>query len=144
MRNPERNGKTAYIRYKGGIQGEEALDDRSIREPLAVVLGAGSLPRGIEDALYEMEIGEIRLLIIAPEQGFGLHDPAGVQWYPRTIFENGYELESGSVVPWLNPATQQMMPGYVVDATQDTVRIDRNHPFAGKTLEYHLELLDIQ
>ena len=45
-----RIGKTALIRYKGGIQGERAVDDRSTGEPLALRIGAGRVVKGIDDA----------------------------------------------------------------------------------------------
>ena len=58
MRNNSRFGKCAYVRYKGGVKGEEPFDDRSQGEPVKIILGAGAVSPGVEDALSEMEEGE--------------------------------------------------------------------------------------
>ena len=55
--NQERLGKIAYIRYRGGAQNEpDLIDDRSTGEPLAVVIGEHRIPKGIEEALCDMEV----------------------------------------------------------------------------------------
>ena len=58
MDRANKAGRTAYLRYKGGVLGEEPLDDRSAGDPLAVVIGTMQLPRGVEEAVVGMEVGE--------------------------------------------------------------------------------------
>jgi FKBP-type peptidyl-prolyl cis-trans isomerase 2 len=144
MKDPNRIGKAACIRYKGGVKGEAARDDRSTAEPLIVVIGEGRIPRGIEDVLYEMEIGEQRLIEVPCRLGFGEYHADGVQWYPRSVVPHGYELKVGSGLTWTNPENKTVYPAVVVEETADNVRIDINHPFAGKTLEYWIELVDLK
>jgi FKBP-type peptidyl-prolyl cis-trans isomerase 2 len=143
MRDPERIGKLAHIRYIGGVKGEEALDDRSTGEPLSIIIGDGKVPRGIENLLYELEVGESRVIEIPCELGYGEHRSEGVQWYLRTMLANGENLRVGSVLTWTNPESHLTLPARVVCVTKDTVQIDQNHPFAGKTLEYWVELVDL-
>lgn len=140
MKNNARFGACAYVRYRGGVAGEEPLDDRSAGDPVKIVLGAGAVIPGIEDALSEMEPGEERNLTIPPEEAYGRHDPDGVQTYPRTMFAFGGELEKGDVFQWINPASGMPIPVRVVDAAPDAVTVDFNHPFADKTLEYWIRL----
>jgi FKBP-type peptidyl-prolyl cis-trans isomerase 2 len=144
MRDPERIGRIAFIRYKGGARGEKVLDDRSEGEPLAVVIGAGNIPRGIENILYELEVGESRQVEIPCELGYGEYNLNAVQWYPRAVIERGYDLKVGSVLTWTNPDDHSVIPASVVEETADNVRIDLNHPFAGKTLSYWVELVDLK
>lgn len=139
----ERIGKTAYIRYRGGVQGERPVDDRSQGEPLAVKIGASRLPKGIDDALLYLPVGQSCTLVIPPEEGYGNADPKLVQWYPRTLLDHGYEIKQGSMIMWESADGLAKRPAMVVDATQDNVKIDLNHPYAGKTLEYWVELVDI-
>lgn len=142
--NQERLGRIAYIRYRGGAQGEpDLVDDRSAGEPLAVVLGDHRIPRGIEDALFDMEVGERRELVVPSELAYGVYDEKAAQWYLRTAIEDGYSLKKGSILVWTNPEDQSRRPARVTDATKDGVKIDMNHPFAGKTLEYWVELVDL-
>lgn len=140
MRNNKQFGKAAYVHYKGGVLGEEPFDDRSTGEPVKIILGAGAVIPGIEDALSEMVEGEERTLVIPSEEAYGRHDPDGVQVYPRTMFPFGADLETGDVFQWTNPASGMPIPVRVIDAHPDVVKVDFNHPLAEKTLEYWIKV----
>ena len=119
-------GSVVSILYKGGAKGEEALDDRSAGEPLRVMIGDMKLPRGIEEALIGMEVGQEKQ-----------------QWYPKQMIDQGYSLKVGDVMFHANPDDGTKQPAFVTDMTADNVKIDLNHPFAGKTLDYWIKLVDI-
>ena len=140
MKNNARFGSCAYVHYKGGVRGEEPFDDRSTGEPVKIILGAGSVIPGIEDALSEMEPGEERIVVVPPDQAYGRRDPDGVQVYPRTMFAFGSGLGVGDVFQWTNPASGMPIPVRVIDATEDAVTVDFNHPLAEQTLEYWLRV----
>ena len=93
----ERRGKIALIRYDGGVLGERKVDHRT-GEPLAVRIGASRLPKGIDNALLNMEIGEKATLIIPPEEGYGNANPKLVKWYPRQVLDHGYDIKKGSMI----------------------------------------------
>ncbi|MDR2672734.1 MAG: FKBP-type peptidyl-prolyl cis-trans isomerase [Coriobacteriales bacterium] len=143
MRKAERSGKCALVRYKGGAAGEEPVEDHTGAEPERIFIGTGAVPPGIDDALYDMEIGEQRTVLIPPQKAYGFHDPQGVRVYPRSMIPAGDELEVGSIVSWVNPLNNVTLPVRVIEATDDYIKLDFNHPLAGKTLEYWLELIDI-
>lgn len=140
-----RSGKTALVRYKGRALGGScaAIEDLSGSDPVKICIGVGQVPRGIDEALYDMEIGEQRTIAIPPEKGYGKHDPAGVRLYQRASFPNGDDLYEGYVGRWKNPLSGQFIPAVCTKATKDYVSIDFNHPLAGKRLEYWIELVDI-
>ncbi len=139
-----RAGKIVSIRYKGGVKGEDPVDDHSTGEPLTVMLGDMRLPLGIEEAIADMVKGEKRTVEVPCEKGYGTYQEQLAQWYPRQLLDNGYELKKGDVLFWTNPEDQRKMPAWVTDETDDNVRIDFNHPFAGMTLEYWIELVDVR
>lgn len=137
------NHRTAYIRYSGGIQGEEHVDS-SGDGILPVRLGSHRLPPGIEQAVETMAVGEKRSVVVPPELGYGKPDPKLVKWYPRSVLDHGYEIRNGSMIMWESADGLAKKPAMVVDATEDAVKIDMNHPFAGKTLEYDIELVELK
>lgn len=144
MDGQDRRGMTAYIRYRGGVPGEHVFDDRMTGEPLPVKLGLHRVPKGVERALMEMEVGEARDLVIPPEEGYGESNPKLIQWYPRVLLKDGYEMKKGTLFLWHSDDGLATRPARVVEETEDNVMIDMNHPYAGKTIEYHVELVDLR
>ena len=136
-------GSVVSIRYKGGAKGEEVLDDHSKGEPLKVMLGDMKLPQGIEEAIFGMKAGESKQVEIPCELGYGSYKDELASWYPRMVLKEGYSLKRGDIMFYTNPDDDSKMPAWVTGETQDTVRLDFNHPYAGKTLEYWIELVDL-
>lgn len=143
MTNLERQWQVAYIRYEGGIFGEPPVD-KHMDEPLAVTIGMGRVPLGIENALRQLEVGESCKLIIPPEEGYGEAYDKYIKWYPRAMIPHGYEIKQGTFIMWESADGLAKRPAFVAEATEDTVKLDMNHPFAGKTLEYWVELVDLK
>lgn len=137
-----RVGTLYTIYYKGGIAGEEPFDDHS-SEPFKVPLGMGQLPDGIEETLCTMEPGDECTVTVTPDKGFGEYVEKNVEVYPRVMFEFGDDLSVGDVIMWDNHKMGTKVPVRVVDANETAVRIDYNHPLAGKTLEYWLRVESI-
>jgi len=138
-------GMTAFIRYKGGIKGDDTLvDDRSTGDPLPVLIGAHRVPKGVEDALCGMVVGEQKTVTIPPELGYGRYVASEADWYPRALLPNGYDMKVGDFFPYTDPQNELKKIVHVTEATEDGVKIDFNHPFAGKELEYWIELVDLR
>ena len=143
MRKEDRLGKYALIRYKGGALGEEPVEDYSKGEPQRVRIGYCEVPNGIDNALFEMEVGESGTVIISSDLGYGDYDPNGVRIISRSEIPDGYDLEVGSILGWRSPVTRKVLPVRVIEAYEDYVKLDYNHPLAGKSLEYWIELVDV-
>lgn len=143
MADLTRQGQIAYIRYEGGVYGEKPVD-RHMEEPLAVVIGMGRVPLGVEKALRVLEVGESVRLVIPPEEGYGEAFDKYVKWYPRAVIPHGYDIKEGTFIMWESADGLAKRPTYVAEATDDAVKLDMNHPFAGKTLEYWVELVDLK
>lgn len=139
----DRIGRMAYIRYKGGVYGEDPHDIR-MDEPLPVRIGGGRVVKGIDNALKIMEVGDTVTLIIPPEEGYGAADPKKIDWYPRSIIPHGYEIKEHTFIMWESRDGLAKAPVWVAEAKEDVVKLDRNHPYAGKTLEYWVELVDLK
>lgn len=133
-------GSVVLLHYKGGVAGEDPQDVRVDGEPLRVLIGSMALPRGVENAIVGMEAGEEREIDVPAIDGYGPYQEGLADWYPRMKMPDGYNLKVGEVLFYTNPGDGRKMPAWVVDATQDAVRVDFNHPFAGKDLHYWIRL----
>ena len=90
MKHKEYCGKSALVRYRGGAVGEEPVEDHMDGDPVRIMLGAGEVPPGVDEVLYDMEIGEKRTVVIPCDKAYGQHDPEGVQTYPRSYLRCGW------------------------------------------------------
>ncbi|SDH66508.1 FKBP-type peptidyl-prolyl cis-trans isomerase [Pseudomonas panipatensis] len=124
------------------------LDDGNVvdstfdKQPATFKVGDGNLLPGFELALYGLKAGDKRTLSIEPEQGFGQPNPQNVQVMPRDQFQ-GMDLSEGLLVIF-NDAAKTELPGVVKAFDEQQVTIDFNHPLAGKTLAFDVEIIDVR
>ena len=108
------------------------------------MIGMGRVPVGVEKALRQLEVGESCTLIIPPEEGYGESYDKYIKWYPRSMIPHGYEIKQGTFIMWESGDGLAKRPAFVSEATEDMLKLDMNHPVAGKTLEYWVELVDLK
>lgn len=117
---------------------ETSFDD----EPITFTMGDGSLVHGLELALYGLRPGDIQQLKLYPEQAFGLHDPANVHQMLRAEFDSSLELQPGVIIEF---ETQEgdSIPGMVLSFNDEYVELDFNHPLAGYTIIFDVEIINV-
>jgi FKBP-type peptidyl-prolyl cis-trans isomerase SlpA len=120
----------------------DVVDSTFDKQPATFKVGDGNLLPGFEQALYGLKAGDKRSLPIAPEQGFGQPNPQNVQVMPRSQFKD-MELAEGLLVIF-NDAANAELPGMVQSFDEQQVSVDFNHPLAGKTLSFEVEILAVQ
>lgn len=101
--------------------------------PLAVVVGAGFVIPGLDKALQGMNVGEKKVVVVEPAEGFGLRDAAMVKVFPKRYFEDpqrGKFVEIEGTI------------GRIQSVAAGRVTIDFNNPLAGKRLLYDLEVIE--
>ncbi|WP_435067777.1 FKBP-type peptidyl-prolyl cis-trans isomerase [Haloplanus sp. C73] len=119
------------------------LDEQPEREfePMSIDVGAGNLIEGFESALIGMEADEEKTVTIPPEEAYGEADGERVREFPRSDFEEmvGQEPAEGMQV-----RAQGGASGSVVGVSEDTVEVDFEHPLAGETLTFDIEVLSVE
>ena len=126
------------LTLKDGTVAESTFDG----EPLVFTMGDGSLVEGLELGLYGLRAGDRQRLELYPEQHFGLHDPAKVHQMPRSEFGVDITLEPGVIVGFDTPAGEELS-GTVISLGEATVEVDFNHPLAGRTVTFDVEIIDV-
>jgi FKBP-type peptidyl-prolyl cis-trans isomerase SlpA len=120
----------------------DVVDSTFDKQPATFRVGDGSLLPGFESALYGFKAGDKQSLSVPPEQGFGQPNPQNLQSMPRAQFQN-MELSPGLLVMFHDAANAEL-PGVVKDFDDVQVQVDFNHPLAGKTLRFEVEIIDVQ
>ncbi|WP_209437203.1 FKBP-type peptidyl-prolyl cis-trans isomerase [Pseudomonas batumici] len=124
------------------LENGDTVDSTFDKAPATFKVGDGNLLPGFEAALFGFKAGDKRQLTVAPENAFGQPNPQNVQVMPRSQFQD-MELSEGLLVIF-NDAANTELPG-VVKAFDDTqVTVDFNHPLAGKTLTFDVEIIEVK
>lgn len=107
-------------------------------EPMPVVEGAGQIIEGLEEVLCGMQPGESRVVVVPPERGYGLREAELVQKVPKARLPVG-ELRVGDQ---FQTGPDRQAPVVTIVAIEgDDVLLDANHPLAGQSLHFDVELV---
>ncbi|MCF6782770.1 FKBP-type peptidyl-prolyl cis-trans isomerase [Stutzerimonas stutzeri] len=134
--------KEVTLHFALGLESGDVVDSTFDKKPATFKVGDGNLLPGFEQQLYGLKAGDKRSLQVAPEQGFGQHNPQNVQVMPRNQFE-GMELSEGLLVIFKDAANAEL-PGVVKAFDDRQVTVDFNHPLAGKALTFEVEIIDVK
>jgi FKBP-type peptidyl-prolyl cis-trans isomerase SlyD len=118
------------------------IDTSSGRAPLAYLHGKGNIIPGLEDALAGKAAGDTLDVTVAPERGYGPRDERLVQIVPRVRFGEISSLAPGMQVQTGGPQGRRTVT--VVRVDPDFVTVDGNHPLAGRTLHFSVEIADVR
>lgn len=140
---PARNGDTVTVHYRGTLEDGTVFDSSEGRAPLLFTLGEGDVIPGFEAAVLGLEVGEKAIATISPEEGYGPRYEEAVQEVPIDLFGEAAP-DIGDVVSVIADDGTQLAA--TVSAISDdlmTVTLDFNHPLAGRTLTFEIELVEI-
>ncbi len=139
--------KVVEFSYELEVDGQ-VVDQAPQERPLDYIHGTGSLIPALEAHIEGMEPGAKFDVTISPEDGYGEKDPSRIIDLPKSAFEIDGEVREdllvpGNTIPMLN-AMGGVIPGVVVEVTEDSVKMDLNHQMAGKTLHFTGEILTVR
>lgn len=134
--------KEVTLHFALKLENGDVVDSTFDKQPATFKVGDGSLLPGFEAALYGFKAGDKRSLQVEPENAFGQPNPQNVQVMPRSQFE-GMELSEGLLIIF-NDAANAELPGVVKAFDEQQVTIDFNHPLAGKTLSFDVEIIEVR
>lgn len=124
------------------LENGDVVDSTFDKQPATFKVGDGNLLPGFESALFGFKAGDKRTVQVLPEHGFGQPNPQNVQTMPRSQFKD-MELSDGLLVIFHDAANAEL-PGVVKAFDDSQVTIDFNHPLAGKTLSFDVEIIEVK
>jgi len=137
------DGKVVSIHYKLTDDAGELIDSSEGSEPLEYLHGAGNIVSGLEEGLAGRASGDALDVRVAPDKGYGAHDPRGLQRIPRGAFPEDVDLEPGMQFGAEDPQGESTTV-WIVKVESDQVVIDTNHPLAGKTLHFAVKIAGVR
>lgn len=134
------DGDRVRVSYVGRFADGTVFDSSEGHPPLEFTIGAGEVIAGFDAAVTGLLPGESRSVEIAPEQGYGLHLPEMVAEVERARIPEAQQLAIGNFLEVMAP-NGASFEVRIVGLTETLVQLDANHPLAGKTLYFDVELL---
>ncbi len=128
------------IALEDGTVADSTWEDN---EPLAFIIGDGTLMEGMEQTLLGLKQGEQCHIHLSPDQAFGYKDTGNIHDLPRDDFDPQMPVEPGMVIGFTLPNGEEL-PGMVMEVAEAFVRVDFNHPFSGHELNFEVEILSVE
>ena len=137
-------GKTCRTHYRGTFNDGTQFDSSYDRgEPLEFVCGAGQMIKGFDEAVREMEVGQVVDVRLEPAEAYGERDEHLIQTVPVSAMPGAETLSAGDRV-MLTAPTGQPFPAVVTVVENGNITFDMNHEMAGKTLNFNIELIEVE
>lgn len=133
-------GSEVKLHYTLTVDGQ-AVDSSRQGEPLTFTSGSGQIIPGLDEQLQGLKAGDKRKIVVPPEKGYGPVRPEAIQKIAKKNFKNAADIKVGSAVTAQNNG--RVLQAKVTAVGKDEVTIDMNHPMAGKTLNFDIEIVDV-
>ena len=138
------NGKVVTLQYSlfNADDGSEIESSRETGEPMAYLHGYNNIIKGLEAALEGKDTGDEVDVTISPEDAYGEYNNELFQRISRKYLKHAGKLEPGKVVTVSTDEGPRMLT--VLKVGLKAVDVDANHPLAGKSLRFVVEITDIR
>jgi FKBP-type peptidyl-prolyl cis-trans isomerase SlyD len=121
----------------------QVIDSSSDGDPLTYLHGAGNIVPGLEAKLAGAGVGDKVNAVVAPADGYGERSGPEPQPVPRDRFPEDADLKPGMQIVAQGPSGEQFAL-WVVGLKDNDVLLDHNHPLAGVTLHFDVEVTEIR
>jgi FKBP-type peptidyl-prolyl cis-trans isomerase 2 len=136
------DGNTVKVNYTLTVEGA-VVDSSEGKGPLEFLVGSSQVIPGFEKSVIGMKKGDKKSFQISPEDGYGSVDPNGIKEIPRENLPPDINPQVGMTLYGTSP-NGQAIPLKITDVKENAIVIDMNHPLAGKTLDFDVEVVDIK
>ncbi len=138
-----KQGDTVHIHYTGRLEDGTVFDTSENRDPLSFELGKGQVIPGFESAVEGMETGDSRTATIPSADAYGPRRDDLLMPVPREHLPEDLEVEVGMPLE-MRTAEGQTARVVVAEVEEEQIRIDANHPLAGRDLTFDIELVKVE
>jgi peptidylprolyl isomerase len=137
-----KSGNTVKVHYRGTLEDGTQFDSSRGRKPLQFTLGEGRIIAGLETAVEGMSVGGTKTVTVPAADAYGPRRDDFAREVPRDVIPDDIDLAEGMVLTAQGPEGQTLRFS-VVDFDEQKIKIDANHPLAGKDLTFEFELMEV-
>lgn len=136
-----KQGSKVSINYTLTVDGE-VVDTSEDRGPLEFEHGSGQIIPGLEEEMVGMKLGDKKQVKVEPEKAYGPRQDEAVQKVPLTAFQESKDLKVGDIVK--GQVEEKEFQAIIMELSDTEVTLDMNHPLAGKTLNFDIEIVSVE
>jgi peptidylprolyl isomerase len=136
------NGMFVSVHYTGTLDSGEQFDSSEGRPPLEFKVGGGQMIKGFDAQVIGMSLNEKKKFTLAPEDAYGERNEDYQHEFPRAEMQAEINPEVGQTLALTTPEGQHI-PARVVAVDDEKVTFDLNHPLAGQSLTFDIEVVGI-
>ena len=140
--NKVKNGDRVKIHYTGTLKDGEIFDTSRERQPLEFIIGNREMMPGLETRVIGMEAGEKKSIEVPPEEAFGPRQEELVVEVKKSNLPDHIEPCLGQKLQ-MQDANGNHIELAITEIKEESITLDANHPLAGHTLFFDLELVEI-
>lgn len=136
------NGMYVSVDYIGTLENGEQFDSSEGRAPLEFKVGQGRVIKGFEEAVVGMALNEKKTFTLSPDEAYGPRDEGCTYEFPRTEIPTEIAPEVGQTLALRSPDGREV-PARIVAVDDQKVTFDLNHPLAGESLTFEIQVKSI-
>jgi FKBP-type peptidyl-prolyl cis-trans isomerase 2 len=136
------SGDVVKIYYIGQTENGDVFDT-SMGKPVSFKIGNNEVVEGLDKGVIGMGIGEKKTLTIPPEQGFGERREQLVETVKKSRFPEHIKPEVGKKLQ-IKQGDGSKLDLRITEIKNEMVTLDANHPLSGQTLNFEIEMVDIE
>lgn len=122
--------------------GSAAESTRVHNKPAKLQLGSGAVTPAFEAELLGLQAGDSKTFTLAPQDAYGMPNPDNIYYLDRSKFSLDAPAQAGMIIGFAMPDGSEM-PGLIREVVGDSVTVDFNHPLAGQTLTFSIEIVEV-
>ena len=137
-----KNGSMVQVHYRGTLSDGTEFDNSHNRGwPLSFKVGSGQMIAGFDNACVGMTKGQVKTITLSPSEAYGDRNPTALQPVPKAAFGPDFDFEIGAAVQGNGPRGPFLAKIHALE--EDKVVLDLNHPLAGQSLQFEIEMVAI-
>ena len=137
-----KNGDTVKVHYTGKLSDGTVFDSSEQRDPLEFKIGDGQIIPGFEQAIVGMKSGESKVVEVPQDEAYGPHRKEMVLTLDMKQVPQDLKLEVGQKLQIPQEDGSKVLVT-VSHISEEKVKLDANHPLAGKDLTFEVQLVEI-
>jgi FKBP-type peptidyl-prolyl cis-trans isomerase 2 len=137
-----KQGDTVRVHYTGKLDDGTVFDSSKEREPLEFTIGQQGIIPGFQKIVEGMTPGETKTEVVISDDAYGPRQDQMIMEVTRDQLPEDLSPEAGQYLQLVRPDGQTMAV-QVADVSDDSIKLDANHPLSGRDLSFEVDLIEI-